>query len=122
MEPPASLAAATSSAAASTRPPPSCKGESGGAAERGARTGARAAGGGAGTVGYLDRHLGSIAVPGSLLGIMESDSRHLCGACMDSVPCGWSAVGDACDSRLISRRESGRAVPGWPRRGHGLLG
>ena len=30
---------------------------------------------------------------------------------MDSVPCGWSAAG-ACDmGRLISRRETGRAVP-----------
>lgn len=61
--------------------------------------------------GYLEGHLGSIAVPGPSLGTMESDNQHLYGARMDSVPCGWSARG-ACDmGRLISRRESGRAVP-----------
>lgn len=66
---------------------------------------------GAGAAGYLERHLGSVAVPGPSLGAMESDNQHLYGARMDSVPCGWSAAG-ACDmGRLVSRRESGRPVP-----------
>ena len=66
---------------------------------------------GAAAVGYLEGNLGSVAVAGPSLGTMESDNQHLYGARMDSVPCGWSRAG-ACDmGRLISRRESGRAVP-----------
>lgn len=65
----------------------------------------------AAAAGYLEGHLGSIGLPGPSLGTMESDNQHLYGARMDSVPCGWSAAG-ACDmGRLISRRETGRAVP-----------
>lgn len=66
---------------------------------------------GAAAIGYLEGNIGSVSVAGPSLGTMESDNQHLYGARMDSVPCGWSRTG-ACDmGRLISRRESGRAVP-----------
>ncbi len=66
---------------------------------------------GGAAIGYLEGNLASVAAAGPSLGTMESDNQHLYGARMDSVPCGWSEAG-ACDmGRLVSRRESGRAVP-----------
>ena len=64
-----------------------------------------------GVIAYLEGNIDAIAIDGPSLGTMESENQHLYGVRMDSFPCAWSPQG-ACDmARVISRRESGRAVP-----------
>lgn len=60
---------------------------------------------------YLEGNIDSIAVEGPSLGTMESENQHLYGARMDCWPCAWSLTGASDMARLISRRESGRAIP-----------
>lgn len=60
---------------------------------------------------YLEGNIYSIAVEGPSLGTMESENQRLYGARMDCQPCAWSLTGASDMARLISRRESGRAIP-----------
>lgn len=62
-------------------------------------------------IGYLKGSIDHIALEGPSLGTMESENQHLYGARMDCWPCAWSLRGASDMARLISRRESGRAVP-----------
>lgn len=62
-------------------------------------------------IGYLEGNLDAIAVDGPSLGTMESENQHLYGVRMDAFPCAWSVAGASDMARIISRRESGRAVP-----------
>lgn len=62
-------------------------------------------------VGYLRDNIDLVAVEGPSLGTMESGSRHLYGARMDSVPCAWSRPGASAMARIVSRRASKRELP-----------
>ena len=65
----------------------------------------------AAAITYLEGNIDAIAVDGPSLGTMESENQHLYGARMDSFPCAWSVRGASDMARLISRRETGTAVP-----------
>lgn len=60
---------------------------------------------------YLENNRDSIGREGPSLGTMESDSQHVYGARMDSVPCAWSIRGGSDMARMLSRRASGARVP-----------
>ena len=62
-------------------------------------------------VSYLEGNIDAVAIPGPSLGTMESENQHLYGVRMDSFPCAWSIRGASDMARLISRRETGTAVP-----------
>lgn len=62
-------------------------------------------------IAYLENNSDAIAVDGPSLGTMESENQHLYGARMDSYPCAWSLRGASDMARIISRRESGTAIP-----------
>ncbi len=62
-------------------------------------------------IAYLKNNSDAIAKEGSSLGTMESENQHLYGVRMDSYPCAWSLRGASDMARIISRRESGTAIP-----------
>lgn len=66
---------------------------------------------------YLKGNIDHIAIDGPTLGTMESDNQHLYGVRMDSFPCAWSLRGASDMARIISRRESKRALPRRTRQG-----
>ncbi len=60
---------------------------------------------------YLSNNIDAIAIDGPTLGTMESENQHLYGVRMDAFPCAWSIRGASDMARIISRRESKRAIP-----------
>lgn len=61
---------------------------------------------------YLRNSAEFIYRPGAAsLGTMEAEQQHVCGARMDSVPCGWSVRGAGAMARVRSRRASQRELP-----------